>query len=74
MDESSTCTGQVDGHMTRKRPRQVRLTMATNLDRAIEIVQRAIDEDIKQNYPEAYKQYQNALDYLWVQSPGFIFD
>ena len=24
----------------------------------------AIDEDKKQNYPEAYKQYQNALDYF----------
>ena len=34
--------------------------------RAIEIVQRAIDEDTKQNYAEAYKQYQNALDYFML--------
>ncbi|KAH8990539.1 hypothetical protein EDB92DRAFT_1864360 [Lactarius akahatsu] len=32
------------------------------LERAIELVQIVIDEDKKQNYPEAYKQYQNALD------------
>ncbi|KAF7319728.1 AAA-domain-containing protein [Mycena kentingensis (nom. inval.)] len=38
----------------------------SNLDRAIEIVQRAIDEDVKQNYAEAYKQYQNALDYFML--------
>lgn len=38
----------------------------TNLDRAIEIVQRAIDEDIKQNYAEAYKQYMNSLDYFML--------
>ncbi|KAH9964624.1 AAA-domain-containing protein [Russula dissimulans] len=37
-----------------------------NLDRAIELVQIAIDEDKKQNYPEAYKQYQNALDYFML--------
>jgi vacuolar protein-sorting-associated protein 4 len=35
-----------------------------NIDRAVELVQRAIDEDVKQNYAEAFKQYQNALDYL----------
>jgi hypothetical protein len=29
-------------------------------------VQRAIDEDTKQNYAEAYKQYQNALDYFML--------
>jgi len=29
-------------------------------------VQIAIDEDKKQNYPEAYKQYQNALDYFML--------
>jgi len=29
-------------------------------------VQVAIDEDKKQNYPEAYKQYQNALDYFML--------
>ena len=34
--------------------------------RAIELVQIAIDEDKKQNYPEAYKQYQNALDYFML--------
>ncbi|GLB36734.1 putative AAA ATPase family protein [Lyophyllum shimeji] len=39
---------------------------ASNLDRAIEIVQRAIDEDVKQNYPEAYKTYQNSLDYFML--------
>ncbi|EIM92022.1 AAA-domain-containing protein [Stereum hirsutum FP-91666 SS1] len=37
-----------------------------NLDRAIELVQRAIEEDTKQNYAEAYKQYQNALDYFML--------
>ncbi|KAI0317907.1 AAA-domain-containing protein [Amylostereum chailletii] len=42
------------------------MASAANLDRAIEIVQRAIDEDTKQNYPEAYKQYQNALDYFML--------
>ncbi|KZS90331.1 AAA-domain-containing protein [Sistotremastrum niveocremeum HHB9708] len=36
------------------------------LDKAIEIVQKAIDEDVKQNYAEAYKQYQNALDYFML--------
>ncbi|TFY80958.1 hypothetical protein EWM64_g3047 [Hericium alpestre] len=39
---------------------------ASNLDRAIEIVQRAIEEDTKQNYAEAYKQYSNALDYFML--------
>lgn len=34
--------------------------------RAVEIVQRAIDEDLKQNYPEAYKLYQNSLDYFML--------
>ncbi|KAI0034969.1 AAA-domain-containing protein [Vararia minispora EC-137] len=37
-----------------------------SLDRAIEIVQRAIEEDTNQNYAEAYKQYQNALDYFML--------
>jgi len=37
-----------------------------NYQRAIEIVQKAIDEDINQNYAEAYKQYQNALDYFMM--------
>jgi vacuolar protein-sorting-associated protein 4 len=36
------------------------------MQRAIEIVQRAIDEDVKQNYAEAYKGYQNALDYFML--------
>jgi hypothetical protein len=36
------------------------------LQRAIEFVQKAIDEDVKQNYEEAYKGYQNALDYLML--------
>ncbi|WFD05944.1 Vacuolar protein sorting-associated protein 4 [Malassezia vespertilionis] len=34
--------------------------------RAIEIVQRAIDEDVKHNYQEAYVQYQNSLDYFMM--------
>lgn len=34
--------------------------------RAIEMVQRAIDEDIKQNYAEAYKLYMNSLDYFML--------
>lgn len=34
--------------------------------RAIEIVQRAIDEDVKRNYQEAYVQYQNSLDYFMM--------
>lgn len=34
--------------------------------RAIEIVQRAIEEDTKQNYAEAYKQYSNSLDYFML--------
>ncbi|KZT22085.1 AAA-domain-containing protein [Neolentinus lepideus HHB14362 ss-1] len=40
--------------------------MSQNLDRAIEIVQRAIDEDTRLNYAEAYKQYNNALDYFML--------
>ncbi|KAK0207857.1 P-loop containing nucleoside triphosphate hydrolase protein [Desarmillaria ectypa] len=39
---------------------------ASSLDRAIEIVQKAIDEDVKQNYNEAYKQYSNSLDYFML--------
>ncbi|KAI0271710.1 P-loop containing nucleoside triphosphate hydrolase protein [Gloeopeniophorella convolvens] len=39
---------------------------SANLDRAIELVQIAIEEDKKQNYAEAYKQYQNALDYFML--------
>lgn len=30
------------------------------------MVQRAIDEDVNQNYAEAYKQYQNSLDYFML--------
>ncbi|TCD71423.1 Vacuolar protein sorting-associated protein 4 [Steccherinum ochraceum] len=37
-----------------------------NLDKAIEIVQRAIEEDTKGSYAEAYKQYMNSLDYFMV--------
>ena len=40
--------------------------MSNHLDVAIETVQRAIDEDVKQNYAEAYKQYQNSLDYFML--------
>ncbi|KAE8227590.1 hypothetical protein CF326_g7508, partial [Tilletia indica] len=39
---------------------------ANFLDKGIEIVQKAIDEDVKQNYVEAYKQYQNALEYFMM--------
>ncbi|EGO19433.1 hypothetical protein SERLADRAFT_442915 [Serpula lacrymans var. lacrymans S7.9] len=39
---------------------------STTLDKAIELVQRAIEEDVKQNYAEASKQYQNALDYFML--------
>ncbi|KAH7104695.1 katanin p60 ATPase domain-containing protein [Auriculariales sp. MPI-PUGE-AT-0066] len=38
----------------------------TSLDRAIQIVQKAIDEDLKLNYAEAYKQYMNSLDYFML--------
>ncbi len=34
--------------------------------RAIEIVQRAIEEDKANNYDEAYKLYSNALDYFML--------
>ncbi|KAF5356273.1 hypothetical protein D9756_004362 [Leucocoprinus leucothites] len=40
---------------------------ATNyLDRAVDIVQKAIDEDLKHNYQDAYKFYQNSLDYFML--------
>lgn len=42
------------------------MSASSNLDRAIDIVHRAIEEDGKQNYAEAYKQYQNALDYFML--------
>ncbi|KAL0945585.1 hypothetical protein HGRIS_014744 [Hohenbuehelia grisea] len=34
------------------------------LDKAIEIVQKAIEEDVKHNYPEALRFYQQSLDYF----------
>lgn len=34
--------------------------------RAIGIVQKAIDHDTKHNYAEAYKYYMNALDYFML--------
>ncbi|OAX40493.1 AAA-domain-containing protein [Rhizopogon vinicolor AM-OR11-026] len=37
-----------------------------SLDKAIELVKGAIDDDEKQNYHEAYKQYMNALDYFML--------
>ncbi|KAH8101489.1 AAA-domain-containing protein [Cristinia sonorae] len=40
--------------------------MSQNLDKAIEIVQRAIEEDQQSNYAEAYKQYTNSLDYFML--------
>lgn len=40
--------------------------VSLSLQKAIEIVQRAIDEDVKQNYQEAYKLYQNSLDYFMM--------
>ncbi|KAF8907653.1 katanin p60 ATPase domain-containing protein [Gymnopilus junonius] len=42
------------------------MSSANNLDRAIEIVQKAIDEDMKHSYAEAYKYYQNSLDYFML--------
>ncbi|PPR03184.1 hypothetical protein CVT24_012745 [Panaeolus cyanescens] len=42
------------------------MSTASHLDRAIELVQKAIDEDVKQNYPEAYKGYQNSLDFFML--------
>lgn len=38
----------------------------TDLQKAIELVKGAIDDDEKQNYQEAYKQYMNALDYFML--------
>ncbi|KAJ3508274.1 hypothetical protein NMY22_g16666 [Coprinellus aureogranulatus] len=37
---------------------------SSSLDKAIQIVQQAIDNDNKGNYAEAYKLYQNALDFF----------
>ena len=36
------------------------------LQRAIELAQKAIDEDVKQNYLEAYKCYKNSLNYFML--------
>ncbi|KAF8341721.1 P-loop containing nucleoside triphosphate hydrolase protein [Amanita rubescens] len=38
----------------------------STLDKAIEIVQRAIEEDTNRNYAEAYKLYRNSLDYFML--------
>lgn len=38
----------------------------TDSQRAIELVQQAIVEDERHNYPEAYKKYQNSLDYFML--------
>ncbi|KAF8736095.1 hypothetical protein AX14_000891 [Amanita brunnescens Koide BX004] len=38
----------------------------STLDKAIEIVQRAIEEDTNHNYAEAYKLYRNSLDYFML--------
>ncbi|KIJ38492.1 hypothetical protein M422DRAFT_210925 [Sphaerobolus stellatus SS14] len=38
----------------------------SSLDKAIEIVQQAIQEDENKNYAEAYKLYQNSLDYFML--------
>lgn len=37
-----------------------------SIQKAIDIVKTAIEEDTKQNYQEAYRQYQNALDYFMM--------
>ncbi|KAJ3552155.1 hypothetical protein NP233_g12948 [Leucocoprinus birnbaumii] len=42
------------------------MSTTSYLDRAVEIVQKAIDEDLKQNYAESYKLYQNSLDYFML--------
>ena len=36
------------------------------IQKAIEIVQRAIEEDTNHNYSEAYKLYRNSLDYFML--------
>ncbi|KAF5339320.1 hypothetical protein D9611_009896 [Ephemerocybe angulata] len=40
------------------------MSNSTSLNKAIEIVQQAIDDDNKGNYADAYRQYQNALDFF----------
>ncbi|EMD41401.1 hypothetical protein CERSUDRAFT_109990 [Gelatoporia subvermispora B] len=42
------------------------MSLNQNLDRAIAIVQRAIEEDQKQNWDEALRQYTNAIDYFML--------
>ncbi|KLO20015.1 AAA-domain-containing protein [Schizopora paradoxa] len=41
-------------------------TPPTSLDKAIKIVQQAIDEDVKEHYSEAYDLYRNSLDYFML--------
>ncbi|KAF9482377.1 hypothetical protein BDN70DRAFT_991172 [Pholiota conissans] len=44
-------------------------TPATNpnfLDKGIDLVRKAIDEDTKHNYSEAYKYYKDSLDYFML--------
>ncbi|RKP35206.1 AAA-domain-containing protein [Dimargaris cristalligena] len=40
------------------------MPFATHCQRAIELAKKATEEDGKENYEEAYKLYQNALDYF----------
>jgi len=40
------------------------LGLKSNLQKAIDIVKRAIDEDEKQEYQEAYRLYQQSLEYF----------
>ncbi|KAF8139713.1 P-loop containing nucleoside triphosphate hydrolase protein [Boletus edulis] len=54
------------GHLRSPRTRSSEMSSQSNLDKAIEIVQRAIDDDVKQNYAESYKQYMNSLDYFML--------
>ncbi|KAG1775036.1 P-loop containing nucleoside triphosphate hydrolase protein [Suillus placidus] len=42
------------------------MSSQSNLDKAIELVKGAIEDDEKQNYLEAYKQYMNSLDYFML--------
>ncbi|KAJ2975427.1 hypothetical protein NUW54_g11733 [Trametes sanguinea] len=42
------------------------MALTIGIQRAIEIVQRAIEEDSAANYEEAYKLYSNALDYFML--------
>ncbi|KAF8320026.1 AAA-domain-containing protein [Clavulina sp. PMI_390] len=40
------------------------MSQSNFLDKAVAIVQKAIDEDHNGNYQEAYRQYQNSLEYF----------